>query len=294
MLPAAEAKGVRIQSVIEPVTDAVNGDPARLQQIVWNLVSNAVKFTPRGGRVQIVVARVDSHVEIRVSDTGEGITPDFLPRIFERFSQADSSATRRHGGLGIGLALVKQLVELHGGRVRAASDGPGLGATFVIELPVAVLSRGESLYLRQHPTAPAPAPSLYAPVPLRGARLLLVDDEPDALELLKEVLEQCEADVSVARSTDEALALLRERSFDVIVSDVGMPDRNGYELIMEARKGGVRTPALALTAFARPEDRTKALVAGYQAHVSKPIDTAELLATIASLLERAVGPAAPR
>jgi signal transduction histidine kinase/PAS domain-containing protein len=282
--PAADAKGVRVQTVIEPVMDPVHGDPARLQQIIWNLVSNAVKFTPKNGRVQVVLARVNSHVEIRVSDTGEGIAPEFLPHLFERFTQADASPSREHTGLGLGLALVKQLVELHGGRVRAASDGIGQGATFTVELPLAIVHALEEPE-RAHPRTSAPPPDL-GEWRLHGLRLLIVDDEPDALEMAQNVLEDYGAEVVTAPSADAALELLGEQHFDVLLSDIGMPRKDGYDFIRDVRRGGHRLPAAALTAFARSEDRTRALLYGYQAHITKPVEPAELLATVVSLTGR--------
>jgi CheY-like chemotaxis protein/two-component sensor histidine kinase len=282
--PAAEAKGVRLQTVVEPVHVPVHGDPNRLQQIIWNLVSNAVKFTPKGGRVQIVLARVNSHVEIRVSDTGEGIAPEFLPHLFERFTQANSSPGREHTGLGLGLALVKQLVEMHGGKVRAASSGVGLGATFIVDLPLAIMHETER--------APGVHPQTYSAPPeidderLHGLRLLVVDDEADALEMAQRVLEDYGAEVVTVSSADEGLALLDEQRFDVLISDIGMPRKDGYQFIVDVRRRGLRLPAAALTAFARSEDRTRALLSGYQAHVTKPVEPAELLATIVSLTGR--------
>jgi PAS domain S-box-containing protein len=283
IVPAAYAKGVRIERAIEPLSEPINGDPARLQQVVWNLLSNAVKFTPRGGAVQVMLARCDSHVEIRVSDTGEGIAPEFVPYIFERFRQADASASRSHGGLGLGLALVKQFVELHGGKVRAASEGLGKGSTFVIELPLGSHGEGDR---EGHPlqrTLEALEPTRQGGVPLKGIRVLVVDDEPDALAMVRRVLEESEAAVSTALSSDAALGLLERESFDVIVSDIGMPNGDGYKLIADARARGIHTPAVALTAFARVEDRMKAMSSGYQAHLPKPVETNELLGTVASL-----------
>jgi len=282
--PAADAKGVRIQSVIEPIIVPVHGDPARLQQVIWNLVSNAVKFTPKNGRVQIVLARVSSHVEIRVSDTGEGIAPEFLPHLFERFMQADASPSREHTGLGIGLALVKQLVELHGGTVRAASDGVGQGATFIVEIPLAILHESER-HEGARPRAAVASPDIEEQR-LNGLRLLVVDDEPDSLEMAQHVLQIYGAEVVTASSADAALELLGAQHFDALISDIGMPRKDGYDLIRDVRRGGHRLPAAALTAFARSEDRTRALLYGYQAHVTKPVEAAELLATVVSLTGR--------
>jgi PAS domain S-box-containing protein len=284
--PAAEARGIHLHCVIEPIAQQIHGDAARIQQILWNLLSNAVKFTPEGGRVQVVLARVDSQVEITVSDTGKGIRPEFLPYVFERFRQEDSSAAREHGGLGIGLALVKQLTELHGGEIRAASDGEGKGSTFAVKIPFAILHTDDE-EPRQHPQVPEPIPA--PPVQdlplLEGIKVLVVDDEPDALEVIQRILEDRRAAVVTACSVEEALATLERESFDLLLCDIGMPGRDGYELISEIRKRGVKTPAAAVTAFARVEDRTRALLAGYQAHVTKPVEHFELLAIVASLLE---------
>jgi signal transduction histidine kinase len=282
--PAAEAKGVRVQTVIESLYVPLHGDPNRLQQVIWNLASNAVKFTPKGGRVQVVLARANSHVEIRVSDTGEGIAPEFLPHLFQRFTQADSSPAREHTGLGLGLALVKQLVEMHGGSVRAASDGVGKGATFVVDLPLAIM-HAEEQAPRAHPRAYTVPPEIDDER-LTGLRLLLVDDETDALEMTQRVLEDYGAEVVTVASADEGLALLAAESFDVLISDIGMPRKDGYQFIVDVRRRGLRLPAAALTAFARSEDRTRALLSGYQAHVTKPVEPAELLATIVSLTGR--------
>jgi CheY-like chemotaxis protein len=250
-------------------------------------LSNALKFTPKGGKVSILLERVNSHLEVTVADTGAGISPDFLPHVFERFRQADGSTTRRTGGLGIGLAIVKQLVELHGGTVRAKSAGEGQGATFTVELPLAPV---RETYQRQHPATPSPAPLPYVGVDLTGVKVLLVDDEPDAVEVVRRVLVQCRAAVSTASSADEALDLLSSSRPDVVVSDIGMPVKDGYQFIQELRRrapeAGGRVPAIALTAFARAEDRTRAMMAGYQVHISKPIHAHELIATVASLVGR--------
>jgi signal transduction histidine kinase len=281
ILPAAAAKGVRIKVAIEQLAD-VYGDAGRLQQVVWNLLSNAVKFTPEGGRVEVTLAKSNGHVEIRVNDNGAGIPPEFLPVIFDRFRQADSSASRAHGGLGIGLALVKQLVELHGGKVAASSGGEGKGATFIIQLPFARPSedrdKPQIRILSRVPSGSNP------PLHLKGIKVLVVDDEPDALALVRRILEEHEAEVSTAVSSEEASKMLRGDNFALIVSDIGMPGRDGYALIEEVRSAGLETPAIALTAFARVEDRTKAIRSGYQAHVSKPVEAGELLATVVSLV----------
>jgi PAS domain S-box-containing protein len=286
--PAADARAIQIRSAVEPLTAPVHGDPARLRQIMWNLLSNAVKFTPEGGRVDVVLTRVDSWVEIRVTDTGKGISSDFLPYVFERFRQADSSTAREHGGLGIGLALVKQIAELHGGHVRASSPGEGMGSSFVLSLPLS-LARGRSAEEEPRaPRAPATSPPFYEveEPPLDGIKVLVVDDEPDALEVIQHILEDRRAQVATFRNVDAALNALERECFDVLVSDIGMPRRDGYDFIAEVRRRGIKTPAAALSAFARSEDRTRALLSGYQAHLAKPLATSELLATVASLSGR--------
>ncbi len=296
MQPAANAKGIRIQQVLDPLGGVVSGDPARLQQVVWNLLSNAIKFTPRGGRVRVTLERVNSHVEIGVSDTGEGIKPDFLPHVFERFRQGDSATTRRHGGVGLGLSITKHLVELHGGSIQAKSPGEGLGSTFRVALPFTPIQSDLQDPQRRHPRAGAPAAPQCAPPALTGVRVLVVDDEADARALIKRLLENCQASVTAASSVEEALALVNSASFDVIVSDIGMPQRDGFEFAQELRllppeKGG-RTPAVALTAFARSEDRTRAMLAGFDVHVAKPVEPSELCAVVARLATRTATPSA--
>jgi CheY-like chemotaxis protein len=272
--------------VLDPLAGPVRGDPGRLQQCVWNLLTNAVKFTPRGGQVQVSLERVNSHLEVCVTDDGEGIKPDLLPHVFERFRQGDSSTKRSHGGLGLGLSIVKHLVELHGGKVRAKSPGAGQGSTFCVELPVMVIHPPEDAR-RTHPAAQSQAPS-WADLPsLEGITVLAVDDEPDALALVKRVLEGCGARVITAVSAAEALGLVAAEQPHIILSDIGMPGEDGYDFIRKVRalpaaQGG-RTPAAALTAFARSEDRTRALRAGYQTHVAKPVEPTELTAVVASL-----------
>jgi CheY-like chemotaxis protein len=289
--PAAEAKGVRLENVIDGGAGVVMGDPARLQQVVWNLLSNAVKFTPRGGRVEVRLGRVNSRVEIAVADTGRGIEPGFLPHVFERFRQADQKTTRRHGGLGLGLSIVRHLVELHGGTVRAESGGAGAGATFTVSLPVSAVYRREEA--REHPRAAARGamPGHECPERLDGLRVLVVDDEPDARELLATGLGQCGAEVATAASAHEALEAMAGSQFDALVSDIGMPGEDGYELIGRVRalppESGGRTPAVALTAYARAEDRLRALRAGFEMHVSKPVELTELVVVIANLARRA-------
>jgi CheY-like chemotaxis protein len=285
---SAEAKDIKLQVVLDPLAGPVRGDPARLQQCCWNLLTNAIKFTPKGGQVQVSLERVNSHVEICVVDNGQGIEPDFLPHVFERFRQADASTTRRHGGLGLGLSIVKHLIELHGGSVRAKSPGPGLGATFCIDLPLMVVHPPRDEPARAHPRGQSSAALAAVDQPsLDGIAVLAVDDEADARMMIKRVLEGCGARVTVAASSAEGLALLARERPDVIVSDIGMPGEDGYEFIKKVRalrpEDGGRTPAAALTAFARAEDRTRALRAGYQTHVAKPVEIVELTAVVASL-----------
>jgi signal transduction histidine kinase/ActR/RegA family two-component response regulator len=296
--PAADAKGVRLQPVLDRAAGTVSGDPNRLQQVFWNLLSNAIKFTPRGGRVQVVLERVDSHVEVSVSDSGEGIRPEFLPHVFDRFRQADASTTRRHGGLGLGLSIVRHLLELHGGSIQARSDGEGKGATFIVSLPLTVLQGpATSGAARHYPSPPSAGPPLPAAegagwnaVNLSGVRVLVVDDEADARALVKRLLEDCRATVATAASAAEARAQIAAAPPDVLISDIGMPGEDGYALIQSIRAlskdGHGDLPAIALTAYARSEDRTRAIRSGYQTHVSKPVEPAELIATVASLAGR--------
>lgn len=295
--PAAEARSIRLVQVLDPDAGPIKGDPNRLQQVVWNLLSNAIKFTPKGGRVQVTLARVASHVEITVHDTGKGIGAEFLPQVFDRFRQEDASISRSHAGLGIGLAIVKHLVELHGGSVRAESEGEGKGATFTVTLPLVPLvppERGEFRPERRRPTAPAAGESAsnasFDLPSLAGLRVLLVEDDADSRAIVQRVLEAAGASVRAEESAAAALAALDRDPADVIVSDIGMPEQNGYQFMQAVRKRpparGGRIPAVALTAFARTEDRTQALLAGYQAHVAKPAEPAELITTIASIAGR--------
>jgi CheY-like chemotaxis protein len=263
---------------------------------MWNLLSNAVKFTPRGGRVQVRLQCVNSHIEISVSDTGVGIREDFLPHLFERFRQADSTTTRAHGGLGLGLAIARQIVELHGGTIHALSGGEGKGATFRVELPVMIV----------HPAAPSVEPRVHPRTEVRvtsmddrallDVSVLAVDDDADALTLVREILEMAGARVFTAASAAAALAVLEEQSPDVLISDLGMPGMDGFELIQRVRKLPSQKkdiPAAALTAYARSEDRARALRTGFEMHLAKPIDPSELVASVASLAKRRSG-AAPR
>jgi PAS domain S-box-containing protein len=287
--PTAQAKGVHLESILDPRAGSISADPARLQQVFWNLLSNAIKFTPKGGKVQALLQRVNSSVEFSVSDTGVGIPAHFLPHVFDRFSQKDSSTTRRYGGLGLGLAISKQLMELHGGSLEAASPGEGQGATFVARLPVSLLESRTGTADRIHPTHPVDPEHTMLPS-LAGVHALVVDDEVDARDLIQRILRNQGATVTVASTGDEALRLLRTSPPDVLISDIGMPDMDGYQLIRQIRSTepkGRRLPALALTAFARAEDRKKALLSGYQSHVAKPVDMAELVIVIAGLVGRA-------
>jgi PAS domain S-box-containing protein len=288
--PAAEAKGIRLKSVLDAHVPPVSGDPDRLQQVVWNLLSNAVKFTPKGGRVQVMLQRINSHVEIVVSDTGRGVAAEFLPHLFERFRQADSTFSREHGGLGLGLAIVREFVELHGGSVRAASEGPGTGATFTVALPLMIL--------HPHPASDVPRVnpradrSAAASIPNRldGVSVLVVDDEEDALALMREVLGSAGASVETASAARLALEKLEESRPSVLVADIGMPEMDGFEFIREVRRregvAGGFVPALALTAYARSQDRITALASGFQMHMAKPVDPAELVVALAALAQR--------
>jgi CheY-like chemotaxis protein/anti-sigma regulatory factor (Ser/Thr protein kinase) len=269
---------------------SVAGDPARLQQVVWNLLSNAIKFTPRGGKVQVRLERINSHLEIAVSDTGAGIKAEFLPHVFERFRQADQKTTRQHGGLGLGLAIVRHIVELHGGTVEANSQGEGQGATFVVKLPIVPVYRRDNPAERVHPAARDTLPSYECPERLEGLKVLVVDDEIDTREVLKVGIGQCGAEVVTAGSAQEALEAIEAERPDLLISDIGMPGEDGYELIRKVRalpagRGG-KIPAIALTAYARTEDRLRALRAGYQMHISKPVELSELMAVMASLIGR--------
>ncbi len=290
VMPAADAKGVRIETLIDPSASPLSGDPDRLQQIVWNLLSNAIKFTPRGGKVQVRLVCVNSHVEIAVSDTGQGIAPEFLPFVFERFRQSDATFSREHGGLGLGLAIAKELAELHGGTIRAVSDGPGRGATFTLALPRMIV-HGTSVApaVREHPHRDGPAPSLD-PVPrLDGLHIVAVDDEHDSLSLLRSALEGAGATVTTFGSAPEALAGISQQTPDVVIADIGMPGMDGLQFIRTLRQmdGPIaRTPATALTAYARAQDRVTSLAAGFQMHLVKPIDPLELVLAMATLAAR--------
>ncbi|MFC5547492.1 ATP-binding protein [Massilia aerilata] len=291
--PGADAKNIRIEKHYALDPGMIAGDPARLQQVVWNLLSNAIKFTPRDGLIEVLLTRNEANVVITVRDNGAGIKPEFITHVFERFRQADASMTRRHGGLGLGLAIVKQLIEQHGGTVRAESPGEGRGASFTIELPLA----------KQQPTAKSAArAAMILPNPstpdmtvrnLNGVDALVVDDDRDNRELINRILTDCGATVTVAASAREAFARFKESAPNLLISDLGMPEVDGFELLDWVRhlprEQGSQVPAIALTAFARSEDRLRALEAGFSAHISKPVEPSELIATVASV----VGPTAP-
>lgn len=287
--PAADAKGIEISLSLGSLSSPVLGDPDRLQQVVWNLLSNAIKFTPRDGRVEVRLGESAPHALIQVSDTGIGIRPDFLPHVFDRFRQAESSLTRSHGGLGLGLSIVRHLVELHGGVVEVDSAGEGQGTTFTVRLPLrAELAEGPPLDRRR----PAAAASRVWSLPdlLKGIRVLVVEDEEDTRELVVTALQQCGAEVAAVDSVPAALEAFDGALPDVLVSDIGLPDEDGYSLIHKVRSrspaDGGHVPAAALTAYARAEDRRRALEAGFQTHLAKPLDPSVLVATVASLAGR--------
>ena len=280
--PAADAKGITLDAVLDREADQITGDPDRLQQVVWNLLSNAVKFTTEGGRVEVKLGRVDPYIQISVRDTGCGIDPEFMPYLFERYRQADASAARRKGGLGLGLSLVRQLVEMHGGSVTAESEGEDKGATFIVKLPVRAIYTAES---ERPPLAGVKTRSL------EGVWAAVVDDEANARELITSVLESHGARVTAFASAGEALEMLTsERRPDVLVCDLAMPGEDGFSLIHKLREwekaGDGVLPAIALTAFGRVEDRTRALYAGFQMHIAKPVEPVELVIVLRSLIER--------
>jgi PAS domain S-box-containing protein len=287
MHPAADAKGIRVGTSLSPTAGAIMGDPARIQQIIWNLISNAIKFTPRGGSVDIDLRRVESHVEMVVSDTGQGITPDFLPLLFTRFAQADATTTRRHGGLGLGLAIVRHLTELHGGTIRASSPGQGKGATFTVCLPLAALHERRSSSNDDDESDADDAGLANPALDLSGVKVLVVDDDPDARQLIRRVLESHGASVATAESSAQGLEALKRERPAILLADIGMPDEDGYRFLSRVRalpkEQGGATPAVALTAFARAEDRRRALLSGFQQHLAKPAETAELLAVVSNL-----------
>jgi PAS domain S-box-containing protein len=285
--PGIHARRLRLHKILDPGV-VVAGDPGRLQQIFWNLLSNATKFTPPDGSIKVVMSRVNSHIEVAFTDSGKGMTPEFLESAFERFRQSGDAATRGTEGLGLGLSIVKNLVDMHGGSVKAFSEGPGKGSTFTVNLPVmaaVVVDAG-----RVHPQAALTSTVRpVAPISLAGVKVVLVDDERDAREVLWRILTDHGAEVVTCGSASEAVEAAERANPDVLVSDIGMPGIDGYELIRRVRMLGghlARVPAVALTAFSRLEDRTQALLAGYQIHLTKPVDATELLITVASLVGR--------
>ena len=287
--PSAAARDIRIETQLEPGAGPVKGDAQRLQQVAWNLLTNAIKFTPDGGRVGLRLRRVEDHVELQVTDSGKGIDPAFLPHVFERFRQADGSSTRRYGGLGLGLAIVRHLVEMHGGTVQAYSEGEGHGSSFTLRLPLAVARTPEGASSANTPVITDPSLAAYLP-DLTGVRVLVVDDEQSTRELLRALLEERGAAVSSASSAAEALEQLQRAPPDLLVSDIGMPDADGYTFIRQVRalppaQGG-QVPAAALTAYTRLEDRTRVLSAGFQVYVPKPVDPIELVMALANLINR--------
>ncbi|HEY7508642.1 MAG TPA: ATP-binding protein [Vicinamibacteria bacterium] len=284
--PDAEAKGLRIDRTLPTETVMVSGDPVRLQQVVGNLLSNAIKFTPEGGRLALVVEATATHARITVTDTGAGIPPEFLPFIFERFRQAETASTRRNKGLGLGLAISRHLVELHGGTIEAASAGEGRGSTFTVTVPLVHASSADAV---GHPAVRGEWPAHGGS--LDGVRVLVVDDESDARDALALVLERCGAKVTVAASAAEGLAAWRREPHDVLLSDIAMPGEDGYSLMRKvaaSRTDGKPVPAAAVTAYATTEDRQRALEAGYRDHLSKPVDPGVLVATVAKLAGRSV------
>ena len=288
--PAADAKNIRIEKNYAADVGTIAGDPARLQQVIWNLLSNAIKFTPSGGFVAIDVTQQQGQVSITVRDTGAGIRAEFITHVFERFRQADASTTRRHGGLGLGLSIVKHLIEQHGGTVRAESAGEGQGASFTIDLPAAAPTAASSARSARAMMIKSPAPNTgeFTLRDLGGVNVLVVDDDRDARELIFRILSDCQATVRIAGSAREAVDAMRAAPPDLLISDLGMPEVDGFELLAWVRQlgrdHGGEVPAVALTAFARSEDRLRALEAGFSAHISKPVEPSELIAVVASLV----------
>jgi CheY-like chemotaxis protein/nitrogen-specific signal transduction histidine kinase len=287
--PTADAKGIKIDARVDATTAMVSGDANRLQQVIWNVLSNAVKFTVSGGRVTVKLSQVGTTVEIKVSDTGQGISREFMPYLFDRFRQADSTTTRHHGGLGLGLAIARHLIEIHGGTIKAESAGEGCGATFTIKLPVidaAVKAGAPFTDNRERGVAAAS----IAPQLLSGVNVLLVDDDSDTLKLMTTALTRRQATVTAVSSAGEAIKAIRQRRPDVLVSDIAMPDEDGYGLIEKVRllEAGENEsiPAVAITAYAKDEDREKALSSGFQIYLAKPVELTELISVVARAARR--------
>lgn len=278
LLPTAQAKNIEIATDLDAAMTPTRGDSQRLLQVFRNLLANSLKFTPPGGRVKIVTAVANAELAVRISDTGTGIAADFLPHVFERFRQADGSTTRSQGGLGLGLAIVRRLVELHGGTVTAASEGIGKGATFEVRLPLV----GSEPSVTETPVNEYPRAASSAETPIAGLKVLLVEDDADGREMVDRLLRDNGAQVIAVDRAERAVQALRERSLDVMVSDIGMPEVDGYELLRRARLEGFDIPAVALTAFARPEDKARALEVGYASHISKPIEPWALITAVAA------------
>jgi PAS domain S-box-containing protein len=290
--PSVEAKKIRVRTVLDAKVGRIRGDYNRLQQVLWNLLTNAVKFTPSHGRIDVVMERVNSHVEISVEDSGVGIKPEFLPFVFDRFRQADASTTRTHGGLGLGLSIVKHLLELHGGTARVKSPGEGKGSTFIVTLPISAIHNSEEALPERSSLEDIDVGAVELPQ-LRGARTLVVDDEADARYLIARIIEEAGGAAVIASSAEDALHRLGTEPVDILISDIGMPQMDGYQLIQRVRKLDqprlAKIAAIALTAYARADDRQRALLMGYQMHLAKPVDPRELIAGIASLLNIAGG-----
>jgi CheY-like chemotaxis protein/two-component sensor histidine kinase len=291
--PAASAKSIGLEVVLDSSDIVVPGDHARLQQIVWNRMSNAVRYTPKGGHILVTLERIDSKAEVTVKDSGRGISPSFLPYVFDRFRQADSTTTRATGGLGLGLAIVRHLVDLHGGTVEAQSEGENRGATFRVRLPIRPIAatRGRATPALTEKPRPSDADvARTVPIDLRGVVVLVVDDDEATREALQALISLRGGQTVGAASVAEALDFLAKNHPDVLICDIGMPEEDGYSLIRQVRlrsaADGGRTPAIALTAYARAEDRTRALLAGFQTHVAKPAEPTELLAVVAALVGR--------
>ena len=284
--PAADAKKIRVTLEAESISQKILGDPARLQQVVWNLLSNAVKFTPVEGLIDITLQQQTAAVELKVTDSGKGIKKEFLPIVFDRFRQADSSSARVEGGLGIGLALVKQITELHGGTVSVSSEGEGKGAIFRIVIPVNQGQSGSDMEIKPARLVQTEAKKNHSGSPLKSIKVLVLEDDPDAGEIVTRILADAGAETVLTTSVDDAMTLLVNSVFDIIVSDISLPKKDGYEFACMLREKGIKTPAIALTAFARPEDESRTKKAGFQAHLSKPLEVFILIETVLRLVEK--------